>query len=320
MSNRDPWRPTATIELLRRRAELLSRVRQFFDSRNFIEVQTPVLSHETIIDRYLDPIPVDVVIAGAPRRVYLQTSPELAMKRLLAAGASAIYQIGPAFRAGESGPRHNPEFTMLEWYRVGDSYQQGIQLLSEFAQAAIGAVSAEVLTYREAFCRFAEVDPAAADHPTLAKLLPEDVRQSGRWDRDDMLNWIMAHRIEPRLGLERPVIICDWPAHQAALANVRSEDPPVAERFELFIGGFELANGYHELIDPDELMRRMQQAQSLRIAAGHPQLTLPTRLHRALQQGIPDCCGVALGFDRLLMVREQCSSIADVLTFPIDRA
>lgn len=320
MESHADWRPTATVGTLRRRAELLAQTRRFFDGRGFFEVQTPLLSRETIVDRYLDPMAVDLELAGRRERFYLQTSPEFGMKRLLAAGANPIYQIGPAFRAGESGSSHNPEFTMLEWYRQGDSYPQGMQLLSDYAQDILRGPPAEIMTYRAAFERYAGVDPFAAREPQLSALLPVDRRSDSGFDRDNLLNWIMAEQVEPNLGRRQPAIVCDWPASQAALAKVREGEPAVAERFELFVGGVELANGYHELSDPEELSRRMDQAQVRRIAAGQAALPRPDRLRDALRAGLPDCCGVAVGFDRLLMVVEKLSSIADVMAFPIDRA
>ena len=200
MNPQNDWQPTATIAMLRRRAELLRRIRAFFDERGFFEVQTPLLSHDTIVDRYLDPIPVALSIAGQPYQLFLQTSPEFAMKRLVAGGAEAIYQIGAAFRAGEAGDQHNPEFTMLEWYRVGDSYHEGMKLLSDFSQAILHAPPSDIITYREAFNRFAHIDPFTAQEAELRALLPSDTDDAAGYDRDNLLNWIMADRVEPNLA------------------------------------------------------------------------------------------------------------------------
>lgn len=313
------WQPTASIEMLRRRAAILSRIRAFFDQRSFFEVQTPLLSRETIIDRYLEPIGLELHLAGQTGQFFLQTSPEFGMKRLLAAGADAIYQISSAFRGGELGQRHNPEFTMLEWYRVGDSYPQGMQLLAEFSQAILSPQPPEILTYRQAFERHAGVDPFA-DRQTLAQFFPDSPNPLPDLDRDNLLNWILAERVEPNLGKVHPQIVCDWPSNQAALAKVRPGDPPVAERFELFFAGVELANGYHELTDADELARRMDVAQAQRQGAGNQPLPVPARLIDAHRSGLPNCCGVAVGVDRLLMVLESRTSLCDVLAFPFDRA
>ncbi len=320
MNPQNDWQPTFSIEMLQRRAELLRRVRLFFDERGFFEVQTPHLSHDTIVDRYLDPIPVEISIVGQPHRFFLQTSPEFAMKRLLAAGAEAIYQIGAAFRAGEAGSQHNPEFTMLEWYRAGDSYAEGMKLLSDFSQAILQLPRAEIIGYRQAFARFAGVDPFTASDAELQALLPRENENSRGFDRDNLLNWIMADRVEPNLGIGLPSIVCDWPPSQAALAQVRQDAVPVAERFELFVGGVELANGYHELTDAAELTRRMEYANAQRRADGSVSLPTGNRLQAAMQSGLPDCCGVAVGFDRLLMVASGSRSIRDVIAFPIERA
>lgn len=320
MTSRDDWRPTATLAALQRRAQLLAATRHFFDERGFIEVQTPVLSSESIVDRYIDPVATTLIVAGSPRTFYLQTSPELAMKRLIAAGATAIYQIGPVFRAGESGRLHNPEFTMLEWYRVGDSYQQGIELLGEFAAAILRVAPAEMLTYREAFQRHAGIDPFAEENAQWDLLDADRLARANELSRDDRLNWLMSEKVEPHLGWERPAIVCDWPVTQSALARVRPGEPPVAERFELFVRGLELANGYHELTDAEELRARMERAAAARKAAGADVFRGPTRLCAAIQAGMAECCGVAVGFDRLVMAAGGHPSIADVIPFPIDRA
>lgn len=320
MTAQGDWRPTANIATLRHRAEMLRQIRAFFDQRGFFEVQTPLLSRDTVVDRYLEPIPVELSVAGATGQFYLQTSPEFAMKRLLAAGAKAIYQVGPAFRAGEAGPQHNPEFTMLEWYRIEDSYEQGMKLLSDFNQSILQTSPAEVITYRQAFTRFAGVDPFSATDAELRALLPPETEDAVGYDRDNLLNWIMAAMVEPNLGLNQPNILCDWPPSQAALAKIRPGDIPVAERFELFMAGVELANGYHELVDATELTRRMERTNLLRVAQGAPALPTTSRLQLAMQDGLPDCCGVAVGVDRLLMAATGKASIAEVIPFPVDRA
>jgi len=311
--------PTASLDMLRRRAELLASVRRFFDERGFLEVETPLLSHDTVVDRHLDPIPVTLFAdprqpqAGKP--MWLQTSPEFAMKRLLAAGATAIYQIAKAFRGGpESGPLHNPEFTIVEWYRVGDDYDAGMKLLSDLAEALLGLGPAERLTYREAFLQTAGIDPFAEDTRAVAEAALPDA------DRDLQLDYLLTTQVEPRLGRQRPTILCDYPASQAALASVRDGHPPVAERFELYVRGLELANGYHELLDPRLLRARNDQNNALRAADGKYTLPSESRLLAAMDHGLPPCSGCALGFDRLVMVATGAKTIQDVLPFPIDRA
>jgi elongation factor P--(R)-beta-lysine ligase len=310
--------PTASLEMLRRRAELLAQVRDFFAQRGFLEVETPLLSHDTVVDRHLDPLAV--TLFSDPRqpekgeRLWLQTSPEFGMKRLLAAGATAIYQITRAFRGGEIGALHNPEFTMVEWYCVGDDYAAGMQLLGDLADKILGLGQPERVTYRDAFLRYAQLDPFG-ELPEPSKLgLPSGA------DRDMVLDYLLTTRVDPHLGRERPAILYDYPASQAALARVRDENPPVAERFELYLGGIELANGYHELLDTDILRQRNRANNQLRTADRKYLLPEESRLLAAMQHGLPACCGCALGFDRLVMVATGAASIQDVMAFPIDRA
>jgi lysyl-tRNA synthetase class 2 len=325
---RDDFRPTASWEMLRRRAGLLRQVRAFFEARGFLEVETPILSADTVVDRHLDPLavtlPDDPRRPEAGRRLWLQTSPEFGMKRLLAAGGEAIYQVTRAFRGGERGRHHNPEFTMIEWYRRGDSYEAGMELLAEFAAAILGMGPAEGMTYSEAFLRHVGVEPHAATTAELAAAarrlavpVPESLSPE---DRDGWLNVLLAAVVEPRLGENAPTILCDWPASQAALARVRGAVPPVAERFELYARGIELANGYHELVDPRTLRERAMLANAQRRAEGKPSLPEESRLLAAMEHGLPACCGAALGFDRLVMVASGATTLAEVMAFPVDRA
>jgi lysyl-tRNA synthetase class 2 len=316
------FRPTASWENLRVRAGLLRRVRQFFDERGFLEVETPLLSADTVVDRHLDPFAVPVGRRDAPR--YLQTSPEFAMKRLLAAGAEAIYQVAKVFRQEELGPLHNPEFTMVEWYRVGDGLAEGMQLLGELGECLLDRGPAQRLSYREAFLQHVGVDPLAAPTGQLIETarelgidapasLPPD-------DRDGWLDLILSERVQPQLGQDRPAIVYDYPASQSALAHVRPESPPVAERFELYVAGIELANGYHELRDPAVLRRRNLENNAWRRLDGKSILPGDSRLLAAMESGLPPCAGVALGFDRAVMLAVGATSIQEVLAFPFDRA
>ncbi len=322
------FQPTASLENLRLRAGLLARLREFFERHNFLEVDTPLLSADTVVDRHLDPLSVtlfdDPRTPDAGRRMWLQTSPEFAMKRLLASGAERIYQVTRAFRGAECGAHHNPEFTMVEWYRAGDSMDEGMTLLGELAGELLNADRVSRLSYGEAFERHVGVDPHAATVKELsaaARLyavpIPKDMPQS---DRDEWLNVLLAALVEPKLGIECPVILYDYPASQAALAQVRNDAPPVAERFELYVNGIELANGYHELLDASVLRERNRKANKLRQADGKNTLPEDSRLLAAMEQGLPDCVGVALGFDRLVMIAAGASSLGEVMAFPIDRA
>lgn len=328
--------PTASLKNLQLRADLLARVRQFFAARDFLEVETPILSADVTVDRHLDPL--STILASDPRqpdvgrRLWLQTSPEFGMKRLLAAGATAIYQITRAFRNGEIGPLHNPEFTMIEWYRVGDDMPAGMKLLSDLCEALLNLPQAEQLSYAEAFQKHLSVNPhtaSAAQLATAANQRGIAVPAGLSDNRDDWLNLLLAECIEPNLGQLRPTILYDYPASQAALSKIRPAsstsygDSPrvsVAERFELYVRGIELANGYHELLDAAELRRRNTAANAARLADGKPALPEDSRLLSAMDAGLPACTGVALGFDRVVMLAAGVKSLAEVIAFPINRA
>jgi len=321
------FRPTASWPNLRRRAELLRELREFFFERGFLEVETPLASADVVVDRHLDPLAT--VLADDPRRpdigrrLWLQTSPEFAMKRLLAAGGTAIYQVTRAFRNGEIGPLHNPEFTIVEWYRAGDNMQAGMTLLSDLCQRLLRRGPADALRYADAFGRHAGLDPhcaSAADLREAASRLGLAAPATLGEDRDGWLDLLLAERVQPHLGKPRPTILFDYPASQAALAKVRDGDPPVAERFELFVDGVELANGYHELLDPAVLRRRIAEANAVRQADGKPPLPTESRLLAAMEAGLPPATGVALGWDRLVMLAVGARSLSEVIAFPIDRA
>jgi lysyl-tRNA synthetase class 2 len=305
--------PTATLEMLARRADLLRQVRQFFDGRGFLEVETPILSHDTVVDRHLDPLAVTLFAdPREPQRgqqLWLQTSPEFGMKRLLAAygagrgshdPALAIYQITKAFRGGEAGSLHNPEFTIVEWYRVGDDYAAGMELLSDLADAILGRGPADRYTFLGAVRLF-----GATEAPALS---------------DFDLDVVLTQKVQPQLGFTRPTILHDYPANQAALARVQPGEPPVAERFELFVDGIELANGYHELLDPAILRERNRANNAARAADRKHTLPEESRLLAAMEHGLPSCCGCALGFDRLVMAATGAKTIQEVMAFPIERA
>lgn len=304
--------PTASSSTLYLRAQMLRKLRAFFEQFGFLEVETPLLSADTVVEQHIDPI--RVVLADDPRQpekgqsMWLQSSPEFHMKRLLATGEyEAIYQVGKAFRAAERGERHNPEFTIVEWYRVGDDLNAGITLLSELCSALLDSPAPERVTYAEAFRRHAGIDPFSTDAAA---------------EHDERLNLILANQVEPELGRDRPTILYHYPASQAALAQVTTDSAGrcVAERFELYVDGVELANGYHELLDANELRRRNEKNNVLRVADGRPALPSESKLLAAMEHGLPKCTGVALGFDRLLMVAAGKSSIEEVMAFPIERA
>lgn len=324
----DDWRPTASLENLARRAELLRRVREFFHARAFLEVETPIVSHDIVVDRHLDPFATrwtpDPTRPDVGETLWLQTSPEFGMKRLLAAGAGPIYQVTRAFRNGEAGPLHNAEFTILEWYRPGDDLAAGMALLSEVAECLFARGAAERVSYAEVFERELEIDPHRADVRALkgacerAEIsVPASLTEE---DRDGWLDLLVSECLQPKLGAARPTILYDYPASQSALARVRHDDPPVAERFELFVDGVELANGYHELLDADELRARNARGNAARASDGKQTLPGDSRLLAAMDAGLPNCAGVALGFDRAVMVAIGAKTIEEVIAFPRARA
>ncbi len=321
------FRPTASWANLRLRAELLGKVRDFFQGHGFLEVETPLLSSDTVVDRHLDPFGVfiDPSVPGRDaRQMWLQTSPEFGMKRLMAAGGEAIYQVTRAFRRHELGALHNPEFTIVEWYRRGDSMIDGMKLLSKLCEALLTLGPAETLSYRDAFLRHAGIDPHAASLEALVSAaqghgvgVPESF---DRQDRDAWLDLLLVSRVEPRLGSGVPTILFDYPASQAALALVRDGDPPLAERFELYVRGIELANGFHELVDAEVLRQRQRANNAARQADGKPSLPEENRLLAAMRHGLPDCTGVALGLDRVVMLAAGARTLREVVSFPFDRA
>jgi lysyl-tRNA synthetase class 2 len=324
-NDRSNFLPTASVENLKLRSRVLQQIRRFFLDRKFIEVDTPILSRDTVVDCYIDPIPVKIDSApNCPTRFWLQTSPEFAMKRLLAAGMESIFQITRAFRNGEQGQHHNPEFTIVEWYQVGQSYVDGRRMLGELCTSILDTEPANEISYTEAFRVFAGVDPLLASIDDLRQAavalslpLPSSMIQD---DRDEWLNLLMACRVEQNLGTDVPTVLFDYPASQSALARVDADNPQVAQRFELYVKGVELANGYHELCDADELQRRNAVNNKKRVI--DKRITLPTEsfLVSAMQHGLPQCTGVALGFDRLVMLAAGEDSIDKVMPFPVDRA
>jgi len=333
---------SAKFAALVQRADLLRRLRNFFHERGFLEVETPLVADEVIPELHIEPIPLGdsplflpaTIEPGNDRKQekgtvpfsscfsssWLQASPELHMKRLLSAGAGSIFQVTHSFRAGERGRLHNPEFTIVEWYRVGDDMRAGIELVDELMQSLLDAPPATRTTYAEAFERHAGINPHSASLEELASTMEVPLGMD-RGNRDEWLNAILAARVEPQLGRDRPEIIYHYPATQAALAKTTTSPAgyEVAERFELYYRGIELANGYHELSDAAEQRRRFEAVNAARKADGRPALPLPERLLAALEAGLPDCIGVALGFDRLAMLAMGATSIDDVMTFPSSR-
>ena len=314
------WRPRGDRDRWERRARVVAGVRDFFAARGVLEVETPLLGARGA----MDPAIASFSTVGPGGRVrWLQTSPEYAMKRLLAAGSGPIFQITRAFRAGEAGPRHNPEFTLLEWYRPGYDHHRLMDEVGGLVVAALACEMPQRVAYAQAFGELAGVDIDGAS----VEALRERARRAGasegtaaELDRDGCLDLLLTHCVQPGLsGLvgSRAVFLHDYPASQAALARVGvTEGGERAERFELFVDGIELANGYHELTDAVEQRRRFETEAARRRDAGLPSMEIDERLTAALAYGLPACAGVALGLDRLVMLALDLASIEDVIAFP----
>lgn len=315
----DDWPPTAGLDALRLRARLLASIRAFFAERDVLEVETPALAHAGASDPHIASLVLHSTVAG---ELYLQTSPEFAMKRLVAAGSGPIYQIARAFRDGESGRLHNPEFTLLEWYRPGFDHHRLMDELDDLVERILGPGRTRRITYREAFTASVGIDPFFTDTSGLrARAVAAGLAlgEGDAPDRDTLLEFLFSHRVQPALG-EGRVFVHDYPASQAALARVRDGEPPVAERFELFVNGVEMANGYHELGDAAEQRARFTADTCARARRGLAPMPLDERLLAALAHGLPDCAGVAVGLDRLFMVAAGADSVAAVMAFPTERA
>ncbi len=312
------WRPGASIDALRLRARVLRAIRAYFDAEDVLEVETPSLGSRTVTDPSIESL---VARDRTGRAWYLQTSPEFAMKRLLAAGCGSIYQITRAFRDGEQGRHHNLEFSILEWYRVGFDHHRLIDDVDALLDRILGPGPSRRTTFRDAFLRHTGIDPLTASLAELRNACRSHgfaSRGTGA-ARDECLDWLLAAAVQPALGPGR-VYLLDFPASQAALARLRADVAPVAERFELYVDGIEIANGYHELRDAGELHRRMRRDLEARSAAGRPAPEVDERLLAAHEAGLPACAGVAVGLDRLVMLAGGYRSLHEVLAFAQDDA
>ena len=322
MANANNWRPSAAGNALKSRAQQLSFVRGFFAQRDVLEVETPILGRCGVTDPNLSGIAARVNAAGQ-QGGWLQTSPEYHMKRLLAADSRDIYQITKVFRDGESGRRHNPEFSMLEWYRCDFD---DLALMSEVADLVcswLDCLPPQTLSYRQALRRWADIDPFTCTDAQLHARCRQwlEPKQLADMSRDDCLDLLMSFAVEPHLGQEQPVFIHQYPASQASLARTSQVDGfAVAHRFELYINGLELCNGYWELTDVAEQRQRFAADNRLRQFRGQAIMEQDEAFLSALDSGLPDCAGVALGLDRLLMLKLGVSSIDQVLAFPFVRA
>ena len=308
----------AALEL---RASLYALIRRFFAERGVLEVETPILSAAGNTEPNIESFSTTFggPAAAGPRERWLRTSPEHALKRLLAAGVGDCYELGRVFRNGEAGRAHNPEFTMLEWYRVGFDHHQLMTETSAFVQAALALAggSANVIerSYRDLFIEGLDIDPFAAPVDTLRELLAAFRIDPAGLGRDDWLDLLITHRLQPDFPRDRITLVYDFPASQCALARIRRDDPPVAERFELYLGAYELANGYHELTDAVEQRARFERDNARRRERSQREVPIDERLLAALPS-VPACAGVALGIERLLMCLGGGDDVRDVLTFP----
>ena len=307
------------------RARLYALIRAYFAERGVLEVETPILSAAGNTDPNIQSFSTTFsghVDAGSRER-WMRTSPEYPLKRLLAAGVGDCYELGRVFRNGEAGGRHNPEFSMLGWYRVGWDHHQLMEETIGLVEAALAMVGrrAEVWVegYRQLFIDELGVDPMHAPIDDLRALLNDYNIGPDGLTRDDWLDLLITHRLQPTFPANRITLIHDYPASQCALAKVRPGDPPMAERFELYLGPYELANGYHELNDAAEQRRRFERDNAVRRARGQPEIPVDERLLEVLD-AMPDCAGVAMGIERLLMCLVGTDAIADVLTFPFSEA
>ncbi len=317
------WKPSATLQQRQQRAALLAKVRAFFCARAVLEIETPLLCRYSVSDPHMDAISADNPVDDHGSRYFLQTSPEYAMKRLLAAGSGPIFQICKAFRRGEQGSRHNPEFTLLEWYRPGFDHWQLMDEVADLLCLLLPCESVEKKSYRQLFLEHLGIDVHACSCQELQELARAKVDIQMESDNsDDWLNLLMAECIEPSLGQQRPLFVYDYPASQSALAKIGLDENnvEVAQRFEVYAGGVELANGYHELIDADEQRRRIDSDRQQRKAQGCPDRAGDQYLLAAMDAGLPACAGVALGLDRLLMIVSGVGSIIEVVSFPVDRS
>jgi lysyl-tRNA synthetase class 2 len=319
-SNITPFR-----QRLQGRAKLYELIRSFFSDRGVLEVETPILSAAGNTDPNIESFnaPFHGHVDAGSRERWLRTSPEYPLKRLLADGVGDCYELGRVFRNGEAGERHNPEFTMLEWYRVGWTHRQLMEEAIALVEAALALVGQRVEVviegYRQFFLDELGLDPLHAEIEELRRpLAPYNIEPSGL-TRDDWLDLLITHKLQPAFPRGRITVIHDYPASQSALARIRPGDPPLAERFELYLGPYELANGYHELNDAAEQRARFERDNARRRERGLREMPIDEQLLAVLER-MPDCAGVAMGIERLLMCMAGTDRIADVLAFPFSKA
>lgn len=323
------WQPSASINTLKARAQFVASIRQFFANKGVWEVETPILSNNTVTDLHLDAFNTlfDFDECGKPTPLFLQTSPEFAMKRLLAADSGAIYQITKAFRHESAGRFHNPEFTMLEWYRPEFDDKKLMAELDELLQSIMNTQPALYISYQQAFIQYLSFDPLDISLIELKQIIAQ--HSDDQWlqqesNPDTLLQWLFSMKVEPLLGRDEqqvvPCFVYDFPASQASLAKINQQDKRTAHRFELYYQGVELANGFYELQDKDEQQRRFNADNQLRLNAGLVEKPIDHNLLAALESGLPNCAGVAVGIDRLFMLKHNLQHINQAISFDVARA
>ena len=314
------WKPTASIENQQLRAQLLIDIRKFFAERNVLEVETPLLSQYTVTDIHTESFHTSCWRGGEKHHYYLQTSPEYAMKRLLAAGSGPIFQICKAFRNNEIGSQHNPEFSLLEWYRLNFSCQDLMDETEELLQLTLSSKKVLRLSYEELFIKYVGINPWTASLNQLQSLAEqfslENFMEYKANARDTLLQFLFSETIGPKIGFDAPLFVYYFPASQAALAKIHPQNPAVALRFEVYIQGIECANGFEELIDVKEQQQRFVNDNIKRCQQGLPPIEIDKRFLTALSHGLPPCAGIAVGLDRLLMIKANTRNILDVVSFP----
>lgn len=315
------WAMSISPEHLRQKAQILQNIRAFFAARNVIEVDVPVLCQAGVTDPYLDNFSTAFMATGQPQTYYLQTSPEYALKRMLASGAGDIYAMAKAFRHEPESPEHNPEFMMLEWYRVGWDDRQLMQEVDALLQHILTTPAGDYLAYDEAFAHYCQLNIWDASQAELIAAYGREAQYDLQAEsRDHILQLLFAEHIEPHIGQDKPCFVYDFPASQAALARIDETHPNKARRFEVYYKGIELANGYHELTDADLLQARWLADNAQRQHAGLRPMAFDERLLAAQRHGLPECAGVALGVDRLIMLALGVDTLQDILSFPFTQA
>lgn len=315
------WETGMSWQVAQEKAKLLNKIRLFFEHRSIVEVETPLLSQGTVTDVHLEAFlcRYNFLMKGS-KDYYLQTSPEFAMKRLLASGYGSIYQICKAFRHEEHGRQHNPEFSIIEWYRIDFDHHDLMREIEELLIELLSCTHVEKITYQAAFIQYVGIDPLTVTKSSCISLIKQN-EIFDSWladeDLDTLLQYIFSQLIEPKIGIVTPCFVYSFPSSQSSLAKLNDKDPRVANRFECYYQGIELLNGFEELTDADQQYQRFVKDNEQRLIRGLPTMPIDTNFISALQHGMPACAGVALGFDRLLMLITNAKHIDEVLAFNI---